>query len=112
MRFCGNCGHALLGQSAAALGRERRNVSVLFIDLSGFTKLTHNFDPEELRDLADGILTVIAGIVEDYDGYVDAFQGDGLIALFGAPHSHPDDPYRAVEAAAAGLKRHRTHRRE
>jgi class 3 adenylate cyclase len=77
---------------------------VAFIDLAGFTTLTHDFDPEELRDLADEILTVIAGIVEDYDGYVDAFTGDGLIALFGAPRSHPDDPERAVSAAAAGLE--------
>ena len=101
MRFCGRCGTPLI---QASLGRERRYVSVVFIDLSGFTKLTHGFDPEQLRDLADEILTVVAGIIEDYDGYVDAFQGDGLIALFGAPHSHPDDPQRAVEASAASLR--------
>lgn len=100
-RFCSSCGIPL---SSLASGRERRRVSVAFIDLAGFTTLTHDFDPEELRDLADEILTVIAGIVEDYDGYVDAFTGDGLIALFGAPRSHPDDPERAVSAAAAGLE--------
>lgn len=100
MRFCGRCGTAL----QRSLARERRNVSVVFIDLCGFSTLTREFDPEILRDLADQVLTVVAGIIEDYDGHVDAFQGDGLIALFGAPHSHPDDPNRAVQAAAAGLR--------
>ncbi len=100
MRFCGRCGTAL----QRSLARERRNVSVVFVDLCGFSTLTREFDPEILRDLADQVLTVVAGIIEDYDGHVDAFQGDGLIALFGAPHSHPDDPQRAVQAAAAGLR--------
>jgi class 3 adenylate cyclase len=100
MRFCGRCGRPL----EKPLARERRNVSIVFVDLCGFTSLTHGFDPETLRDLADQVLTVVAGIIEDYDGYIDAFQGDGLIALFGAPHSHHDDPQRAVQAASAGLK--------
>ena len=101
MRFCGKCGSPL---QSAGEGRERRNVSVVFIDLSGFSSLTRDWLPEQLRDLADEILTVVAGVVEDFDGYVDAFQGDGLIALFGAPRSHPDDPHRAVLAARAGLR--------
>jgi adenylate cyclase len=100
MHFCGRCGTSL--QRSAV--RERRSVSVVFVDLCGFSTLTREFDPEVLRDLADQVLTIVAGIIEDYDGYVDAFQGDGLIALFGAPHSHPDDPNRAVQAAAAGLR--------
>ena len=101
MRFCGMCGARL---APHPLGRERRRVTVVFIDLVGFSALTRDFDPEKMRDLADEILTVIAGLIEDFDGYVDAFQGDGLIALFGAPHSHPDDAERAVLAAAAALR--------
>jgi class 3 adenylate cyclase len=101
MRFCGMCGRPLAPSSGE---RERRRVSVLFVDLMGFSTLTHDLDPEELRDLADEVLTVVAGVVEDYDGYVDSFRGDGLIAVFGAPHSHPDDPYRAVVVAAASLR--------
>jgi class 3 adenylate cyclase len=100
MRFCGMCGRPL---DAAAPGRERRRVSVVFVDLAAFSDLTRDQDPEELRDLADEVLTVVAGVIEEYDGYVDAFRGDGLVALFGAPHSHPDDPERAVRAAAASL---------
>jgi len=101
MRFCGMCGTELARQMTA---RERRRVSVVFVDLAAFSTLTFDLDPEELRDLADEVLTGVASVIEAYDGYVDAFQGDGLIALFGAPHSHPDDPQRAVMAAAAGLR--------
>ena len=84
--------------------RERRRVTTVFIDLTGFSTLTRDFDPEKLRDLADDVLSVVAGVVEEYDGYIDAFQGDGLIALFGAPNAHPNDPERAVLAAAEGLR--------
>ena len=100
MRFCGMCGRVV----AASGARERRRASVLFVDLMGFSRLTHGLDPEELRDLADDVLTGVAGVIEAYDGYVDAFRGDGLVAVFGAPHSHPDDPYRAVVAAEASLQ--------
>ena len=103
MRYCGMCGRALATRPASG-ERERRRVSVVFVDLMGFSTLTHGLDPEELRDLADEVLTMVAGVVEDYDGYVDAFRGDGLSAVFGAPHSHPDDPYRAVVAASASLR--------
>ena len=101
MRYCGMCGRPM---HAGTAGRERRRVSVVFIDLASFSDLTRNQDPEDLRDLADEVLTSVATVIEEYDGYVDAFRGDGLIALFGAPHSHPDDPERAVRAAAAGLR--------
>lgn len=100
MRFCGMCGTKLMRD---VLPRERRRVTSVFIDMAGFSTLTRDLDPEEMRDLADEVLTVVAGVIEAYDGYVDSFRGDGLIALFGAPHSHPDDPRRAVLAAAAGL---------
>ncbi len=101
MRFCGMCGSRLERQLTV---RERRRVSVVFVDLAGFSSLTHGLDPEELRDLADEVLTMVAGIIEEYDGHVDAFRGDGLIALFGAPHSHPDDASRAVLAASSSLE--------
>jgi len=95
------CGSPLARQLT---GRERRRVSVVFIDLVAFSSMTRGLDPEEVRDLADRVLTAVAGVIEDFDGYVDSFKGDGLIALFGAPHSHPDDPQRAVLAAAKALE--------
>lgn len=100
MRYCGMCGSPLAQQQA---GRERRRVSVVFVDLVGFSTMSRELDPEEVRDLADEVLTAVAGVIEDFDGYVDSLHGDGLIALFGAPHSHPDDPERAVLAASAAL---------
>ena len=100
MRYCGMCGRSF----ATTVERERRRASVVFVDLTGFSGLTHDLDPEDLRDLADDVLTSVAAVIEDYDGYIDAFRGDGLIAVFGAPHSHPDDPYRAAVAAEAGLQ--------
>jgi len=100
MSFCGMCGGRLAHELTA---RERRQVSVLFIDLAGFSTLSQSLDMQEVRDLVDEVLTVEAHIIETYDGHVDAFKGDGLIALFGAPNSHPDDPQRAVLAAAASL---------
>ena len=100
-RYCGMCGREL-GKPLS--GRERRRVSIVFIDLAKFSTITHGLDPEEVRDLADQVLTAVAGVIEGFDGYVDAFKGDGLIALFGAPRSHPDDPLRAVLAAAKGLE--------
>ncbi len=100
MRYCGMCGVRLGRQSVA---RERRRVSMLFVDMSGFSGLTRDLDPEDMRDLADEVLTVVTSVVESYDGYVDALKGDGLMALFGAPHSHPDDALRAVLAGSASL---------
>lgn len=100
MRYCGMCGAE---HARPPSGRERRRVSIVFVDLAGFSRLTRGYDPEQVRDLADDILTVVAGVIEDFDGYVDAFRGDGLIALFGAPRSHPDDEHRAVRAAHAAV---------
>jgi len=99
-RYCAMCG----APAAPSSQRERRIVSVVFIDLAGFTTLTHGLDPEELRDLADEVLTNVAAVIEEYSGHVDAFHGDGLIAVFGAPRSYADDAERAVSAAAAGLR--------
>lgn len=100
MHYCGMCGQPLV---RVVNNNERRRVTTVFIDMAGFSTLTHNLDPEKMRDLADEVLTVVANVIESYDGYVDAFLGDGIIALFGAPHSHADDPQRAVMAAAASL---------
>lgn len=100
MRYCGMCG-VRLGRPGGT--HERRRVTMLFVDLSGFSQLTRDLDPEDLRDLADEVLSTVTSVVEGYDGYVDALKGDGLLALFGAPRSHPDDALRAVLAGSASL---------
>src|SRR5262249_14595893 len=87
--------------STAALeaGGERREVTVLFADLSGFTALAQRLDPEELRDLVARYTRLVDGIVADFGGTVDKHIGDAVMALFGAPIAHDDDPLRAARAA-------------
>lgn len=81
------------------LKEERRLITALFADIVGFSSLSERLDPEDLRDLTKGLLNQLATIVQEEGGYVDKFLGDGLMALFGAPTSHEDDPCRAIQAA-------------
>lgn len=87
------------GAAAAAFAGERRQVTVLFADLAGFTALSTALDPEELHGLLTRFYEVADGIVERYGGAIDKHLGDGVMALFGAPRAHGDDPLRAVRAA-------------
>jgi class 3 adenylate cyclase/tetratricopeptide (TPR) repeat protein len=72
---------------------------VLFADLSGFTSLAEGMDPEDVRTLADSCAAALTEIVERYGGTLDKVIGDAVMAVFGAPISHEDDPERAVRAA-------------
>jgi class 3 adenylate cyclase len=74
-------------------------VTVLFADLSGFTSLSERTDPEELRSMVDGCMKEMGEVVERFGGTVDKVVGDALMAVFGAPVAHEDDPERAVRAA-------------
>lgn len=78
---------------------ERRQVTVVFADISGFTALSERFDPEEVASMANDALQELTVAVYQYDGYVDKFMGDSVMAVFGAPTSHEDDPERALYAA-------------
>jgi class 3 adenylate cyclase len=78
---------------------ERRQVTILFADLSGFTALSRSLDPEELSDLVGRYTKLVDSIVVDYGGAVDKHIGDAVMALFGAPRAHDDDPVRAARAA-------------
>ncbi len=79
---------------------ERRQVTVLFADLSGFTRLSSELDAEETHALLNRYFETVDGIVESYGGTVDKHIGDNVMAVFGAPVAHTDDPQRAVRAAA------------
>ncbi|HEV3363786.1 MAG TPA: adenylate/guanylate cyclase domain-containing protein, partial [Acidimicrobiia bacterium] len=81
--------------------RERRQVTVLFADVVGFTPLSERFDPEIVHEMMDGCLAVLTREVERYGGRVNAFTGDGVMALFGAPLAEEDHAIRAVHAALA-----------
>ncbi len=78
---------------------ERRIVTVLFGDLVGFTSLAEHMDPEALKRLVDSCFEKMVAVVVEFGGRVDKILGDGILALFGAPVAHEDDPERAVRAA-------------
>lgn len=80
---------------------ERRVVTVLFADVAGFTAISENLDPETVTDAMNTIFGALGAEVEAVGGYVDKVIGDSLMALFGAPVAHEDDPLRAVRAATA-----------
>ena len=88
----------------SALKGERRQVTVLFADVVGFTSLAEQRDPEEVHELMDRCFAVITADVHRFEGTINQYTGDGVMALFGAPIAHEDGPRRAVHAAL-GIQR-------
>ncbi len=86
-------------EATPASKSERKLVTVMFADISGFTGLTETMDPEVVRDLINACFEQLVPIIEKYGGTVDKFIGDEIMALFGAPIAHEDDPERALHAA-------------
>jgi len=85
----------------AESGADRRSVTVLFADLAGFTTLGERLDPEEVRALQSELFEEMTSVIKRYDGFVEKFVGDAVMAVFGAPVAHEDDPERALHAALA-----------
>jgi class 3 adenylate cyclase/pimeloyl-ACP methyl ester carboxylesterase len=85
--------------SRAAIEGERKLVTVLFVDVSGFTAVSEKLDPEDVHQVMDGAFERMLTEVHRYEGTVNQFLGDGLMALFGAPIAHEDHATRAVRAA-------------
>lgn len=81
------------------LAGQRRNVTILFADISGSTALAERLDGEDLYEILQETIQVLANNVYKYEGVVDKIIGDGLMALFGAPISHENNAERAVRAA-------------
>lgn len=101
-RFCFNCGMRFAGfDPIGPDSADRRVVTVLFGDLSDFTSWAEDRDPERVGDVTDRVLAALAHEVKEVGGRVDSLTGDGIMAVFGAPTAHEDDPERAVRAAAA-----------
>ena len=96
-RFCLACGTELV--SAAPLGEERKVVSVLFVDLVGFTGRSDRADPEDVRAALRPYHERLKTEIERFGGTVEKFIGDAVMAVFGAPVAHEDDAERAVRAA-------------
>ncbi len=122
--FCDECGHDL-GQSteAAPLKEneqdtqisesppeetipshipdegERKHVTVLFSDLTGYTAMSEKLDPEEVKEITSRIFGEVSKIVVNYDGFIEKYAGDAVMAIFGVPQAHEDDPIRAIKVA-------------
>ena len=85
----------------SALKGERKLVTVLFADVAGYTSLSENLDPEEVHQIMDGCFKTLMDEIHKYEGTINQFTGDGLMALFGAPVAHEDHAQRACHAALA-----------
>src|SRR5205085_883683 len=99
-RFCLACG-ASLAEAAAQPREERRVVTVVFVDLVGFTARSESLDPEDVRAILTPYYETVRAELESFGGVVEKFIGDAVMAVFGAPTAHGDDPERAVRAALA-----------
>jgi class 3 adenylate cyclase len=98
-KFCSECGAVMA--DAAPPREERKVLTVLFADLVGFTSRSERLDPEDVRALLSPYYTRLRAELEHFGGTVEKFIGDAVMALFGAPVAHEDDPERAVRAALA-----------
>jgi class 3 adenylate cyclase/tetratricopeptide (TPR) repeat protein len=87
--------------STAPPEEERRRVTILFADLAGFTSMSEGMDPEAVKALASRCAELMSEEVRRVGGTVSSVMGDAIMAMFGAPISHEDDPERAVRAAVA-----------
>ena len=89
----------------ASLGGERKIATMLFADLVGSTKLATQLDPEDLRGRLEPFFEAARSAIEQHGGTVEKYIGDAVMAVFGAPVAHGDDPDRAVAAGLAVAER-------
>lgn len=122
--FCGKCGHALgepekahaldysepqtytpkhladkILTTRSSIEGERKQVTVLFADVANFTSISEKLDPEETHSIMDGCFRILMDEIHRFDGTINQFTGDGVMALFGAPLAHEDHGQRACHAA-------------
>src|SRR3954465_3275602 len=98
-RFCPFCGADSTAPAPPRGREERKVVTVLFVDLVGFTARAEQTEPEDVRALLAPYHAYVRRELERFGGTVEKFIGDAVMALFGAPIAHEDDPERAVRAA-------------
>jgi class 3 adenylate cyclase len=123
-KFCGECGHALkestqtpavdyskpqsytpkfladkILTNRSALEGERKLVTVLFADVANYTAMSEALDPEEVHQIMDGCFKILMDEIHNYEGTINQFTGDGVMALFGAPLAHEDHAQRACYAS-------------
>lgn len=101
-KFCGGCGQPTTGLTtppAQGPAGERRPATVLFADIVGFTEMSSRMDAEEIHRILGRFFETVDGLVHRYGGTIDKHIGDNVMAVFGAPVAHGDDPARAVRTA-------------
>jgi class 3 adenylate cyclase/tetratricopeptide (TPR) repeat protein len=103
-RFCAECGQDLKSQESPPhieeeVPSERKHVTALFADIVGYTTMAECLDPEELKDIVGLLIGEMAKVVIKYQGSIEKFAGDQVMALFGFPRAHEDDSVRAVRTA-------------
>src|SRR3954449_3554807 len=102
-RFCFSCGAAIGAPppAPAAPSEERKVITAIFVDLVGSTARSENLDPEDVKALVAPYRAKVRGELEGHGGTFEKFSGDAILALFGTPKAHEDDPERAIRAALA-----------
>lgn len=125
-KFCGECGQDLRKPKEApaidynepqsytpkhladkilsnrtAIAGERKLVTILFADVANSTAMFENLDPEQVHEIMDGCFRILMEEIHRYEGTVNQFRGDGIMALFGAPIAHEDHAQRGCYAALA-----------
>ena len=123
-KFCGQCGQKLDSESPSptidyqrpesytpkfmaekilttrsSIQGERKIVTVLFGDVAGYTSMSEKLDPEDVHQIMDGCFKILMDEIHRYEGTINQFTGDGVMALFGAPLAHEDHAQRACHAA-------------
>ena len=103
-KFCNQCGQRLeevaeTEKQVAEAEGERKYVTVLFADLSGYTAMSEKLDPEEVKEITSRLFGEVSKVIGKYEGFVEKFVGDAVMALFGVPKAHEDDPVRAIRSA-------------
>jgi class 3 adenylate cyclase/tetratricopeptide (TPR) repeat protein len=125
-KFCNECGHDLrkikeappvdydqpqsytpkhlvdkIFTTRSSIEGERKLVTVLFADVANYTSICEKLDPEEVHQIMDGCFKILMDEIHRYEGTINQFMGDGIMALFGAPVAHEDHAQRACHAALA-----------
>lgn len=111
-KFCGRCGSPLESERRASeeptgyrrrhddeVKDQRRVATILFADIDGFDAVGQKLDPEQVHTWANEYFEIVRGVVESCGGVIDKYIGDAVMAVFGAPLAHGDDPARSVQAA-------------
>ncbi len=103
-RFCNQCGTPLIKPEVIKKediteGGERKNITVLFADISGFTAISEKLDPEDVQEILNEVFSIISELVKKYGGSIDKFVGDEAMVLFGVPVAYENHVERAIKCA-------------